>query len=550
MKKQKSLHHLISKHSINLSVEGASTYHQCDLSNLSQHIKQPIAYRLQPIASIRPVGRIVTLIISLSLLTFFFCENMLKAQNENNLESPHLCGGGPSKFLSVSMITSTGDDYAAASTLTAEEEAEEAHFEEHVLNPMNNERAASTASSVKASSIAFVLPHPPHSEKIERDNNNAETYPFILSGDSREEIALEQGDEVIIAQEEENKISIFSKADGKWESVDEAFRDAHADVVFKNAYAQVVLKDLDQDIATSEDFPLEKVKNYFKDACDREEKARAKYVRKAKEDYKKLKEENLDNLDSIWAQRVRTSDYVAMMKIKEVAENPNHIAAHRAADRAEFIAATNREIQCEAADDSKAREINIAESVRAQAAKELLHIKMVASIEQAHEIIKHGDGSWKAKAIEIASTPGYLGRACKVATIATFPVCCSIIGCLDGSIMLIDKNKDAEYLGEYVDFLNNVTGSTYSSRNWILGTGRGGSHFIKNYLPCTLPFLCVGKGIECCCCVDYGYFVDYLDKDDGAKPLNTIARRCFVSGCAATFYGGFGGGICAAICGP
>ncbi|HLB33101.1 MAG: hypothetical protein A3F67_00065 [Verrucomicrobia bacterium RIFCSPHIGHO2_12_FULL_41_10] len=48
------------KYSVNPSVECAPTNHQNDLSNLNQ----PTAYSLQPIASIRPVGRIVTLPLS------------------------------------------------------------------------------------------------------------------------------------------------------------------------------------------------------------------------------------------------------------------------------------------------------------------------------------------------------------------------------------------------------------------------------------------------------------------------------------------------------
>src|SRR3990167_6544683 len=60
------------KYSVNSSVECAkeSTNYQSDLSNLNQHINQPIAYSLQPIASIRSVGRIVhSLFIIPALLT-------------------------------------------------------------------------------------------------------------------------------------------------------------------------------------------------------------------------------------------------------------------------------------------------------------------------------------------------------------------------------------------------------------------------------------------------------------------------------------------------
>ena len=50
----------VGKHSVNSFPECASTNHQSDFSNLNQSIDLPTAYSLQPIASIRPVGRIVT----------------------------------------------------------------------------------------------------------------------------------------------------------------------------------------------------------------------------------------------------------------------------------------------------------------------------------------------------------------------------------------------------------------------------------------------------------------------------------------------------------
>ena len=54
---------LYRKHSVNplVKCDRESTDHQSDLSNFDRRIYQPTAYSLQPTASIRPVGRIVTL---------------------------------------------------------------------------------------------------------------------------------------------------------------------------------------------------------------------------------------------------------------------------------------------------------------------------------------------------------------------------------------------------------------------------------------------------------------------------------------------------------
>src|SRR3990167_9680561 len=130
-----------------------------------------------------------------------------------------------------------------------------------------------------------------------------------------------------------------------------------------------------------------RVKLALQKAYDVEKTARDACIQAAKATYEERKTKYVEEFDPFWTNRLIRNAQTAENARTELTRGASNMATYLAADRAEFIAATDIKVKLQATNGLAAQEAIIAETKRALEAQLNLQNKMTAEVKKTTEVV-------------------------------------------------------------------------------------------------------------------------------------------------------------------
>ncbi|HLB34398.1 MAG TPA: hypothetical protein VJK54_09230, partial [Chthoniobacterales bacterium] len=183
------------------------------------------------------------------------------------------------------------------------------------------------------------------------------------------------------------KAAIFRAADRAWMEADAAL--VATDAAHAAKKASTAASQARQAMLTDAAMEAEaRVQPALQRAHEAEELARIAYTQATEASYEEaMRQKGVVKGEAFWTDKCVMNAETAEQAVAELNRVPDHAAAHRAADRAEFIAAIDRIVKLQVTNALVAKEAKTAEVKRALEAKKILQSKMTTKEEKAAEAI-------------------------------------------------------------------------------------------------------------------------------------------------------------------
>ncbi|HLB34684.1 MAG TPA: hypothetical protein VJK54_10695 [Chthoniobacterales bacterium] len=382
---------------------------------------------------------------------------------------PHLCGGGPSKSaksigslkvpVAEAVPVGGGGNAIAVDAIVIGMEAREVVLGEGEDEGINHGITAKTgtASSITGGRLhnretAYIsCPSAPRSELMFRDDEmkgeegqvNLSVNSEVTAAKRKKEDAWEivlntrrdgKDDSDVLAacnsavldyyrcKNRVEKAAIFKSADRAWLEADAGLEAVNAAYTAKDsstATSQARQTMLIDAIVEAE----ANLKPLLQRAYDAETVGREAYTQIAEKAYREAVEQRTAKEETVWTDRCLMNVEVAEKAVKDLTEAPQNMVVHRAADRAEFIAAIDRIMKLQATNELAAEEARVAEASRALEAKRILQDTMKTEKEKATELLHM---EHQVRNIEQAEERA---RACREQMISCMQGTASVICC-------------------------------------------------------------------------------------------------------------------------